>query len=129
NLRYHPEEEANDENFARAIATDTGARFFVQDGFGVVHRDHASTAAITLCLPSVAGLLLEKEYVSIVGAMKHPKRPLVAIMGGAKVSDKIHVVDELVDKADRILIGGAMANTFLSARGVAVGQSRHEDDQ
>lgn len=129
NLRFHAEEEANDESFARALAQDTGARYFVQDGFGVVHRDHASTAAITHFLPSVAGLLLEKEYVSIVGAMKHPRRPFVAIMGGAKVSDKIQVVDELVDKADTLLIGGAMANTFLAARGVNVGASRHEDDQ
>lgn len=129
NLRFHPEEEANDESFARALAQDTGARYFVQDGFGVVHRDHASTAAITHFLPSVAGLLLEKEYVSIVGAMKHPERPLVAVMGGAKVSDKIQVVDELVDKADKLLIGGAMANTFLAARGLTVGASKHEKDQ
>lgn len=129
NLRYHTEEEANDEAFARKLASDSGAKYFVQDGFGVVHRDHASTAAITLFLPSVAGLLLEKEYTSIVGAMKHPKRPLVAIMGGAKVSDKIQVVDELVVKADRLLIGGAMANTFLAVRGHDVGASKHEEDQ
>jgi phosphoglycerate kinase len=129
NLRFYDEEEANDESFARRIAKDTGAAYFVQDGFGVVHRDHASTAAITLFLPSVAGLLLEKEYISIVSAMKHPKRPLVAVMGGAKVSDKIQVVDELVDKAERLLIGGAMANTFLAARGQQVGSSKHEDDQ
>ena len=129
NLRYYAEEEANDEAFARKLAKDTGAQYFVQDGFGVVHRDHASTAAITLFLPSVAGLLLEKEYVSIVSAMKHPKRPLVAVMGGAKVSDKIQVVDELVDKADRILIGGAMANTFLAGRGQTVGASKYENDQ
>ena len=129
NLRFHSEEEANDEDFARSLARDSGAKYFVQDGFGVVHRDHASTAAITLLLPSVAGLLLEKEYLSIVGAMKHPKRPLVAVMGGAKVSDKIQVVDELVAKADQILIGGAMANTFLAARGYDVGASKHETDQ
>jgi phosphoglycerate kinase len=129
NLRFHPEEEANDEGFAKALASDTGARYFVQDGFGVVHRDHASTAAITLFLPSVAGLLLEKEYLAIVGAMKHPARPLVAVMGGAKVSDKIQVVDELVNVADTMLIGGAMANTFLAARGHDVGASKHETDQ
>lgn len=129
NLRFHSEEEANDEAFARSLAVDSGARFFVQDGFGVVHRDHASTAAITLFLPSVAGLLLEKEYQSIMGAMKQPKRPLVAIMGGAKVSDKIQVVDELVAVADKLLIGGAMANTFLAARGHHVGASKHEEDQ
>ena len=129
NLRFHTEEEANDESFARALAADSGAKYFVQDGFGVVHRDHASTAAITLFLPSVAGLLLEKEYVSIVSAMRHPERPMVAVMGGAKVSDKIQVVDELVAKADTILIGGAMANTFLAARGMDVGASKHEADQ
>ncbi len=129
NLRFNPEEEANDETFARKLAKDSGAHYFIQDGFGVVHRDHASTAAITLFLPSVSGLLLEKEYLSIVSAMKDPKRPLVAVMGGAKVSDKIQVVDELVDKADRLLIGGAMANTFLAGRGQKVGMSKYEKDQ
>lgn len=129
NLRFHAEEEANDEVFARQLARDSGARYFVQDGFGVVHRDHASTAAITLFLPSVAGLLLEKEYQSITSAMRHPKRPLVAVMGGAKVSDKIQVIDELVERADRILVGGAMANTFLAHRGLSVGKSKCESDQ
>ena len=129
NLRFHPEEEANDQAFAKQLAQDSGARYFVQDGFGVVHRDHASTAAITLQLPSVAGLLLEKEYSSIVGAMKHPKRPLVAITGGAKVSDKIAVVEELVEIADAVLVGGAMANTFLAATGQPVGASKYEADQ
>lgn len=129
NLRFHVEEEANDEKFAQALAKDSGAGYFVQDGFGVVHRDHASTAAITLFLPSVAGLLLEKEYLTIVGAMKHPERPLVAVLGGAKVSDKISVIEKFVDAADRILIGGAMANTFLAYKGVAVGKSKVETDQ
>ncbi len=129
NLRFHPEEEANDEAFAAQLAKDSGAQYFVQDGFGVVHRDHASTAAITLKLPSVSGLLLEKEYTTIVGAMKHPERPLVAVMGGAKVSDKIAVIDEFVKVADRILIGGAMANTFLAYKGVKVGASKVETDQ
>lgn len=129
NLRFHAEEEANDEAFARKLAKDSGAAYFVQDGFGVVHRDHASTAAITLFLPSVAGLLLEKEYTSITNAMSDPKRPLVAVMGGAKVSDKIGVIEKLVDKADTVLIGGAMANTFLAAKGVSVGASKFETDQ
>jgi len=129
NLRFHPEEEANDEDFAHRLARDSGARYFVQDGFGVVHRDHASTAAITLFLPSVAGLLLEKEYMSITGAMSDPKRPLVAVMGAAKVSDKIGVIEQLVDKADTILIGGAMANTFMADSGVNVGASKYENDQ
>lgn len=129
NLRFHAEEEANDEAFAKQLASDSGAKYFVQDGFGVVHRDHASTAAITLMLPSVAGLLLEKEYVSIVGAMNNPERPLVAVTGGAKVSDKIQVVKQLVDTADAVLVGGAMANTFLAATDQSIGASKYEADQ
>ena len=129
NLRFHPEEEANDEAFARQLARDSGAHYFVQDGFGVVHRDHASTAAITLFLPSVAGLLIEKEYLSITSAMRQPERPLVAVMGGAKVSDKIQVIDELVTNSDRILIGGAMANTFLAQKGSNIGASKYEPDE
>ena len=129
NLRFHPEEEANDDEFAKQLAKDSGAEVFVQDGFGVVHRAHASTAAITQYLPSVSGLLLEREYMTITSAMKSPKRPLVAVLGGAKVSDKIGVIEALVDVADTIIIGGAMANTFLATRGIAVGKSKVEPDQ
>ena len=129
NLRFHPEEEANDDEFAKQLAKDSGAEVFVQDGFGVVHRAHASTAAITQYLPSVSGLLLEREYMTITSAMKSPKRPLVAVLGGAKVSDKIGVIEALVDVADTIIIGGAMANTFLATRGIAVGKSKVESDQ
>ena len=129
NLRFHPEEEANDDNFARQLARDSGARYFVQDGFGVVHRDHASTSAITAWLPSVAGLLVEKEYTMITSAMEHPERPFVAVLGGAKVSDKIAFVQRLIEKADRILIGGAMANTFLAYKGNGVGASKRETGQ
>lgn len=129
NLRYYPEEEANDEVFAKNIATSTGARYFVQDGFGVVHRAHASTDAITHFIPSVAGLLLEREYTTITNAMENPARPLVAVMGGAKVSDKITVIERFVDIADRIVIGGAMANTFLKYKGYKVGASKVEDGQ
>ncbi len=129
NLRFHPEEEANDTDFAAALAHDSGASYFVQDGFGVVHRAHASTSAITQYLPSVAGLLLEKEYTTITNAMSHPKRPLLAILGGAKVSDKIAVVDALIKVADQIVIGGAMANTFLAEKGLSVGKSKVETDQ
>ncbi len=129
NLRFYEEEEADDLDFARAIVNATGARYFVQDGFGVVHRAHASTHAITLCLPSVAGLLLEKEYVTIMKAMKSPERPLTAVMGGAKVSDKIKVIDEFVKIADRIVISGAMANTFLAHNGIKMGASKVEPDQ
>lgn len=129
NLRYYKEEEANDEDFAHSIALATGARYFVQDGFGVVHRAHASTDAITHFIPGVAGLLLEKEYTTITGAMEHPKRPLVAVLGGAKVSDKIAVIERFVDVADKIVIGGAMANTFLAYRGKSMGASKVEVGQ
>jgi phosphoglycerate kinase len=126
NLRFDPREEANDEGFAREIAKDSGARYFVQDGFGVVHRAHASTSAITQFLPSVAGLLLEREYTTITQAMKSPKHPLVAVMGGAKVADKIGVIKELIDVADTIVITGAMANTFLAYKGLAMGKSKYD---
>jgi len=129
NLRYYKEEEADDEEFAKKIAKSTGARYFVQDGFGVVHRAHASTHAITMCIPSVSGLLLEREYETITGAMQHPARPLVAVMGGAKISDKIAVIERFVHVADKIIIGGAMANTFLAYKGVNMGASMLETDQ
>lgn len=129
NLRYYTAEEENAESFAKHIAQATGARYFVQDGFGVIHRAHASTEAITHFIPSVAGLLLEKEYNTITAAMEHPQRPLIAVLGGAKVSDKITVIERFVSVADRIIIGGAMANTFLSYRGHSVGASKVEADQ
>lgn len=129
NLRYYPEEEANDANFAEKLAKQSGARYFVQDGFGVVHRAHASTAAITDYLPGVAGLLLEREYTTITKAMKAPKRPLVAVMGGAKVSDKIDVITEFINVADTIIIGGAMANTFLAYKGCEMGKSKFDTDE
>jgi phosphoglycerate kinase len=124
NLRFHPEEEANDMAFAERLARDSGARYFIQDGFGVVHRAHASTDAITHCLPSVAGLLLEREVSTIVGSMRSPKRPLVAVLGGAKVKDKIKVIEKFVEIADQLIIGGAMANTFLKFKGLPVGKSK-----
>jgi len=129
NLRFYPGEEANDEAFARDLAKSSGARYFVQDGFGVVHRAHASTAAITQLLPSVAGLLLEREYTTITNAMKHPARPLVAVLGGAKVADKIGVIKAFVDVADTIIISGAMANTFLAYKGYSLGKSKLDPDE
>lgn len=129
NLRFYPEEEADDFDFASKIAKSTGARYFVQDGFGVVHRAHASTHAINMYIPSVAGLLLEHEYTTITEAMDSPKRPFIAVMGGAKVSDKIPVIERFVEMADKIIIGGAMANTFLAHRGISVGASKVEADQ
>lgn len=126
NVRFHPGDEENDPAFAKHLAADSTADYFVQDGFGVVHRAHASTEGVTHFLPSVAGLLLEKEITTITGVMKDPKRPLVAILGGAKVSDKITVIERFVDIADQIIIGGAMANTFFKYRGWEIGKSVHE---
>lgn len=129
NLRFYPGEEENSDYFAHELAHDTGARYFVQDGFGVVHRAHASTSAITQCIPSVAGLLLEREYTTITQAMKAPKRPLVAVVGGAKVHDKIDMITALIAVADTVIIGGAMANTFLAYKGKKMGKSRLEADE
>ncbi len=121
NLRYHSEEEANDEAFAKQLAEL--AEVFVQDGFGVVHRAHASTAAVTKFLPSVAGLLLEKEVDTITRVMENPERPLMAVIGGAKIADKIEILKRFIDLADVVAVGGAMANTFLLAKGIKTGKS------
>ncbi len=129
NLRFDPREEENDMEYAKAIARVAQADYFVQDGFGVVHRAHASTEAITHFLPSASGLLLEKEYVTISQAMEDPAHPFVAVLGGAKVSDKIKVVERFVKLADTVLIGGAMANTFLAYKGHSIGKSKAETDQ
>lgn len=129
NVRFYKEEEANDAAFAEQIAKATGARYFVQEGFGVVHRAHASTDAITQYIPSVAGLLLQKEYETITHAMKQPKKPLVAVVGGAKIADKITLIERFVKVADKIIIGGAMANTFLHYKGYDMGASVMEKDQ
>lgn len=129
NLRFHPEEEADDHEFARKIIKATGARYFVQDGFGVVHRAHASTHAITLCVPSVAGLLLEREYTTITESIHSPKRPLISVMGGAKISDKIPLIERFVEIADTIVVGGALSNTFLAHAGINMGTSLVETDQ
>jgi 3-phosphoglycerate kinase len=129
NLRFYTEEEANDRRFASDLAKDTHADLFVQDGFGVVHRAHASTAAITEFLPSLAGLLLESEYSAIKQAIDNPNRPLTAVLGGAKISDKIPLVKRFVKVADNIIIGGAMANNFLKFLGFDVGASLVEDNQ
>ena len=127
NLRFHPEEEANDPIFAKALARL--GEVFVQDGFGVVHRAHASTEAITHELPSVAGLLLEKEVTVLQGVIDEPERPLMAIIGGAKIADKIDVLERFIDIADFVVIGGAMANTFLLAKGVETGKSITDPDE
>lgn len=126
NVRYYAEEEANDKDFAKKLAK--GCDVFVQDGFGVVHRAHASTEAITHFLPSVAGVLLAKEVDIITTAIEDPKRPLAVIIGGAKISDKIDLLNIFIDKADYIAVVGAMANTFLLAEGYEVGSSLVEKD-
>ena len=129
NVRFYPGEEANDEAFARQLVKASQAAYLVQDGFGVVHRAHATTDAIARYLPAVAGLLLEREYQALTSAVESPSRPLVAILGGAKVSDKITIIERFVDRADTILIGGAMANTFLAYQGKSVGESKYEAGQ
>jgi len=126
NVRFYPEEEADDTEFAKKLATY--GNVFVQDAFGVVHRAHASTHAVTKHLPSVAGLLLEKEVTTIVELLQNPKHPMVAILGGAKISEKIRVIERFMKLADVISIGGAMANTFLLAEGIDVGDSLVEKD-
>lgn len=128
NVRFHPEEEKNDENFAKAIVESTSGEIFVQDGFGVVHRAHATTDAIAKILMGVAGLLLEKEVDIITNAMENPARPLTVVVGGAKISDKIDFLNNLLDKADCIAVAGAMANTFLLAEGFKVGASLAEPE-
>ncbi|HEY6103645.1 MAG TPA: phosphoglycerate kinase [bacterium] len=127
NLRFHPEEEANDPEFARRLAAL--ADLYVNDAFGTAHRAHASTVGIAAHLPAVAGFLMEKELTYLSRALEDPTRPFVAILGGKKVSDKIAVIRNLLGKAETLLIGGAMAYTFLQAQGRAVGTSLVEADK
>jgi len=126
NTRFHPEEKKNDPDFARQLAA--GCDLFVNDAFGSAHRAHASTVGVAQYLPAVAGFLMEKELRYLGQALESPARPFVAILGGAKISDKIGVVRNLLSKADRVLIGGGMANTFLAALGYAMGDSLVEQE-
>jgi phosphoglycerate kinase len=127
NLRFHAEEEANDPKFAQALASL--ADVYVNDAFGSAHRAHASTVGVTAYLPPVAGFLMEKELTFLGQALASPSRPFVALLGGAKVSEKIEVIHNLLAKVDWLLIGGGMANTFLKAQGKAVGESLVENDK
>jgi 3-phosphoglycerate kinase len=127
NLRYHAEEEANDPAFSQRLAAL--GDIFVNDAFGSAHRAHASTAGVTKFLKSAAGFLLEKEIKYLGSAVENPKKPFAVILGGAKVSDKIGVIDNLLPKCDRILIGGGMAYTFLKAQGKPIGNSKLEKDK
>ncbi len=126
NVRFHPEEEANDTEFAKKLASY--ADVFVQDAFGVVHHPAVSVSELPKYLPGVAGLLLEKEVDTITNVMDNPERPLMAIVGGAKISDKLEILNRFIDIADFVAVGGAMANTFLLAEGIEVGKSLAEPD-
>lgn len=128
NLRFHAQEEANDPEYAKALASL--AEVYVNDAFGTAHRAHASTAGIASAIggPAVAGFLMEKEIEYLGRAVKNPQRPYVAIIGGAKISSKMAVLEALLDKVDKLLIGGGMANTFFKAEGFEVGESLVEED-
>ena len=130
NLRFDKREEKNDPEFAKALADLAGeGGVYVSDAFGTVHRAHASTAGVAAYLPAVSGLLIQKELEIMGKALSDPKRPFVAVLGGAKVSDKIAVINNLLDKADTIIIGGGMAYTFLKAQGHSIGKSLLEADR
>ncbi|HBZ83629.1 MULTISPECIES: phosphoglycerate kinase [Brevibacillus] len=127
NVRFHAGEEKNDPELAKSFAAL--ADLFVNDAFGAAHRAHASTAGIAQYIPAVAGLLMEKEIRFMGGALSKPERPFTAIVGGAKVKDKIAVIENLLTKVDHLIIGGGMANTFLKAQGYGIGASLCEDDK
>ncbi|HEX9896607.1 MAG TPA: phosphoglycerate kinase [Dehalococcoidales bacterium] len=127
NVRFHPEEEKDDPDFARALARL--ADIYVDDAFGTAHRNHVSIVGITKYLPAVAGLLLEKELATLGGLLKHPVHPFGALLGGAKVSDKVALMENMLDKVDVMLVGGGMAATFLKASGYEIGQSLFEEDR
>lgn len=126
NVRFDKREKKNDPAFAEALAALADA--YVNDAFGTAHRAHASTAGVAALLPSYAGYLMQREVSTLTGMLDDPKRPFVAILGGSKVSDKIKVIDALMDKADALIIGGGMCFTFLLAQGYSVGTSLKEDD-
>jgi phosphoglycerate kinase len=125
NLRFHPQEEKNDTAFAQQLAAL--GELYVNDAFGTAHRAHASTEGVTRFLPGVAGFLMERELNFLGSALEHPQRPFAAIVGGAKVSDKIRVLERLISMVDILLIGGGMANTFLKAEGYEIGDSLFEE--
>jgi len=126
NLRFHPEEEKNDDNFARALASL--ADYYVNDAFGAAHRAHASIVGVPKYIPGAAGFLMRKEIQYLKGAVESPVRPFVAILGGAKVSGKIGVLENLAQKVDKVIVGGGMAFTFIKAMGYEVGDSLVEED-
>lgn len=127
NVRFHKEEEKNDSEFSKELASFAEA--YVNDAFGTSHRAHSSTAGVADYLPAVSGFLIEKELEFLGGALENPKRPFIAILGGAKVSDKIGVIENLLDKVDTLIIGGGMAYTFFKAQGLNIGTSICEEDK
>ena len=127
NLRFHAEEEANDPAFAKALAKH--GELFIQDAFGALHRAHASTTGVAKLLPGAIGFLVQRELEFLDRAIGNPARPFLAIIGGAKVSDKLAVLDKLLDRVDVLLIGGGMAYTFLAAQGISIGKSLLQKDQ
>ncbi len=127
NLRFEPGEEENDDEFSKKLASF--AQIYVNDAFGTCHRAHASTVGVAKYLPAVCGFLIEKEIIEISKIVNNPVRPLTAILGGAKISDKINVIDSLLEKVDTIIIGGGMSYTFMNALGYAVGNSICESDK
>jgi len=127
NVRFHKEEEADDADFAKELASM--AEIYVNDAFGTAHRAHASTEGVSHYLPAVSGFLIKKELDFMGNALENPARPFVAILGGAKVSDKIGVIENLLEKVDTLIIGGAMAYTFLKAQGKEIGNSLCEDEK
>ncbi|WP_025228595.1 phosphoglycerate kinase [Fimbriimonas ginsengisoli] len=126
NVRFHPEEEKNDPEFAKQLAAI--AQIYVNDAFGTAHRAHASTEGVAHILPGVAGFLIEKEIQHLGQAVENPKRPFVAVMGGSKVRDKIALIDNLLPRVDRLLVGGGMVFTFYKAQGHAIGKSLLDAD-
>ncbi|MBQ3145749.1 MAG: phosphoglycerate kinase [Clostridia bacterium] len=127
NVRFHAEEEKNDAGFAKELASM--AQIYVNDAFGTSHRAHGSTAGVADYLPAVSGFLIEKELEFLGGALENPKKPFIAILGGAKVSDKIGVIENLIEKVDTLIIGGGMAYTFFKAKGLNIGTSICEEDK
>jgi phosphoglycerate kinase len=127
NLRFHPQEESNDPNFAKSLAKL--ADIYADDAFGASHRAHASITGVAQYLPAVAGFLMEKELNFLGKLLENPAHPFVAVMGGAKVSDKLGVIQNILDKVDALLIGGGMAANFLKAQGISAGASTVEEDK
>lgn len=128
NIRFYPGEESNDPEFAKKLIAVSAPDYVVQDGFGAIHRAHASTEGISHLKPAVAGLLLEREVVTLTSAIESPERPMVAVLGGAKISDKLPLVQRFIKTADSILIGGAMANNFIKQAGYEVGESLIDEE-